>query len=509
MKAFAPILFEIVLFQLSINLLDAQWTKTAGPFGGDVLSIASNANYRFAGTSNGVYRSVLGANVWQLGDETLLGNRVNALAADSANVYSGTDHGLFISSDDGNNWTLSNLSGRIITALAVKDSILFAGAGDGVFASSDKGVSWGQIDSGLAAKNVLTFATHAGLVFVSTLYDGLYRSSDNGVNWTKTSLVEDAVFALMSLGNELLASSWDNVVYRSTDNGDTWMSSDIGDIYTAVTCFGANPQKVFAATNDGIYYSLDSAKNWQPSSLRQVYVRKVLVEADTVFVTSDQGVFKSTDNGTNWNQMNTGLVSVDVTSLASSDSVLFAGTRGFRVYMSTDNGSTWTSYSTGIITPYIDGLGLNGNRLFAGTHGRIYYSDLSSGVWTQVPFVTSGSRSFHFDGNSIIAGSDDGVIRSTDYGATWTKIDSIHISNSYSQAWDVLKLGNRIIAGYNNKGIRISTDDGNTWDFSNTGLSQYTTINALASSGNNILAGTNGIGVVLSSDGGATWATSA
>lgn len=505
---YSLVIVVVFLFGISKEI-NAQWIKTNGPYGADVTSVLIHNGYKFAGTSNGIYRSTMKVSTWELGKASLFGNRIQALVADTKNIYAGTRNGIYVSSDEGISWHQTDLSDRIITELAVKDTLIFAGTVNGILVSSDKGFTWKEIDSGLVSKNVIVLATNQDMIFVSTEYDGLYSSSNNGTDWNKLNFEKNVIFAVGFWGNSIFVSSNDNVVYRSTNLGETWMSSVIGENTNSVINFATWQNKVFAATNYGLYESLDSGKTWQPSSLTKIFIHELFIY-DTCFLAGTmQGAYTSLDAGLNWIETNDGLLSGDVTSLASSGSKIFAGTYGFKVFQSTDNGTTWSKYSNGISNAYISGLGLAKDYLLAGTNGGIFRTGVSLDSWMKVSsdYMQTGSRSFILNDNEIFAGSDFGVLQSTDDGKTWKRIDSLQAS-SYYQVWDVLAFDSTIIAGYNQMGIRKSNDNGLNWNFSNTGLWDYITVNALTSEGQNILAGTSGLGVVLSSDRGKTWFSS-
>ncbi len=67
------------------------------------------------------------------------------------------------------------------------------------------------------------------------------------------------------------------------------------------------------------------------------------VSGTNLFAGGLGGVFLSTNNGTSWTQVNTGLTSTAVLSLAVLGTNLFAGTSGEGVFLSTNNGSRWAS----------------------------------------------------------------------------------------------------------------------------------------------------------------------
>ena len=66
-------------------------------------------------------------------------------------------------------------------------------------------------------------------------------------------------------------------------------------------------------------------------------------------VQSDGGVFRSTDDGTTWRQ--TGLVHISVLSLAvDHGGTVYAGTGSEGIFKSTNQGTTWTQVNNGLTT---------------------------------------------------------------------------------------------------------------------------------------------------------------
>lgn len=497
----------VIAFQFLAPEVTAQWIQTSGPHGATVLSVAAGNNYQFAGTWNGVYRTTTGGTIWESVD--LKGKSIHSLLVDGMTVYAGTNRGVYKSSDNGGSWDSTGLVGKITTTLATNDSLLFAGTTNGLFVSADGGIYWHQIDTGLTSKNVTVFAGGMGGILVGTLYDGLYKSTNDGTTWIRTNFPENTIFALTLAGTTLLASSWDNVVYRSTDIGFTWTTHNIGPNSTGVKAFANTGSEVFAGTNSGVYKSLDDGLTWFYLALQSTYIYDLTLAGSNIIAGSNLGAYQSSNGGSTWSQVNAGLLSAEVRAFATSGSRLFAGTFGFGVQITTDNGSTWLPYSDGLSYPLVTGLGVHRDSIYAGTLAGIFRSSAISPSWTNVTpgFDAYGSQTFLFAGSTILAPSFNGIVRSTNDGATWQRIDSIHISNSYYQAWALIDIGSALIAGYNQRGIRISTDNGASWNYSNEGIGSIT-VNALTQIGQNVVLGTTGIGVFFSSNGGANWTQS-
>src|SRR5689334_21695909 len=78
------------------------------------------------------------------------------------------------------------------------------------------------------------------------------------------------------------------------------------------------------------------------------HITSFAVSGTDLFAGTGGGVFHSTNNGTSWTQVNTGLTTTDVLSLADSGTNLYAGTNGGGVFRSTNNGASWTQASAGL-----------------------------------------------------------------------------------------------------------------------------------------------------------------
>jgi photosystem II stability/assembly factor-like uncharacterized protein len=107
-------------------------------------------------------------------------------------------------------------------------------------------------------------------------------------------------------------------------------------------------------------------------------------------------------------------------------------------------------------------------------------------------------------GDSLVLGAAliNGILRSGDYGATWTFQNTGMSTASVSC---VAISGNNIIAGTYSNGLFVSTDGGFTWNpagAAGQAISDLTTI------GNTVIAATFSVsGNYISTNNGATWNT--
>lgn len=108
------------------------------------------------------------------------GGQINAFAVSGTNLFSGTAHGVFLSTNNGKSWTAVN-SGLPewpnVQCLAVSGTNIFAGTDEsGVFLSTNNGKSWTAVNSGLPEKTGVRCLTVSGsYLFVGTDGRGVWR----------------------------------------------------------------------------------------------------------------------------------------------------------------------------------------------------------------------------------------------------------------------------------------------------------------------------------------------
>src|SRR3990170_3994362 len=81
-------------------------------------------------------------------------------------------------------WETNGPYGGVINAMAKSGSNLFAGTGNGVFVSSDDGQNWNVANAGIERKTVVSFAVNGSSIFAGINESGVYLSTNNGSTWT-------------------------------------------------------------------------------------------------------------------------------------------------------------------------------------------------------------------------------------------------------------------------------------------------------------------------------------
>ena len=160
MKNICRILFVLSCLFTNMNPLKSQWMQTNGPYGGSVSCFAVSGTNLFAGS----------------GISTVTG--------------SGSNSGIFLSTNNGASWTAVNtgLTNTNVQALAVSGVNLFAGTYGGVFLSTDNGASWDSVNTGLKNTQVLSLAVIHTNLFSGTSC-GVFLSTNNGTSWTAVNFL--------------------------------------------------------------------------------------------------------------------------------------------------------------------------------------------------------------------------------------------------------------------------------------------------------------------------------
>ena len=133
----------------------------------------------FAGTNSGVYHR--SGTSWDDKNFGLTNTNVTALTSIGGYLFAGTSQGsvggVYISSDNGNNWTLSLNDPWISSFLNVGSNIFAGSVGNGIWRSTNYGNSWIQINDGLGsgAYNVLSLGKDNQYIFAGTMASSIWR----------------------------------------------------------------------------------------------------------------------------------------------------------------------------------------------------------------------------------------------------------------------------------------------------------------------------------------------
>jgi len=257
---------------------------------------------------------------------------INCLLASGSNVYAGKTDSfyssgyLFKSNNNGETWSQLFSSLCYISSLTQSDTNIYMGTnGCGIYSSNDNGITWSSIPS--APLNVLSLAADGSNIYAGTDGDGLVFSLDMGSSWNPANVNMYTVLSLLINGINVYSGTHLVGLFLSDNNGATWNSIGLTD--KDITCMAANETYLFAGTGDTIFRSDDLGVSWFPvlGFSDYYYQNSLAINGSNVFAGIEGNGFSvSQDFGMNWVSANEGLTTMNVLSIALTDSLVFIGT---------------------------------------------------------------------------------------------------------------------------------------------------------------------------------------
>ncbi len=240
----------------------------------------------------------------------------------------------------------------------------------------------------------------------------------------------------------------------------------------------------------------------------------------TLYAATDGGIFKSLDAGTSWGAVNAGLTGFTVYTLASDPSTsgtLYAGTNA-GVFKTTNGGNAWFAQTTGLTGASVRSLAIdpvNPRQIYAGTLSNgVFLSSDGGGSWAAMNAgLSSGDvRSVVIDPSTpstVYAGTSAGVSRSIDSAATWSTVFTVGgairvLAIDPSSPATIYAGTDGAIAG---SGVFKSTNGGTSWANASAGLGGLSvlSISVDPQMAAHVFASTQGAGIFATQDGGSSW----
>jgi len=331
-----------------------------------------------------------------------------------------------------------------------------------------------KLEAGLRITSILVDRTNSAVLYAGTNVGGLYQSADSGANWVKTSNIGYVGI------NDIKQDSFGNI-YAGTDVGvitnqgalGTWIPKNTGlgnlTVHTLVID-PVTPTTLYAGTNGGVFKSVDGGTTWVassgnlPTNITNSTVNALVIDPvtpTTLYAGTDvnvgvdpySGVFKSTDGGVTWSTMkatspnNVNALAVDpvtpTTLYVGTDVYTATGTVGsgidsytspigWNVAVSPNDSFTLalTMDTTSLVMGPIPvsgsrGINMLGSRgkgagVYKGNALRTWFTTHSNQAQRRIYSIAIDSN----NPNVWYAGSDGGVLKSTDSGVNWAAINN-------------------------------------------------------------------------------------
>ena len=428
----------------------ARWQTSADglPNGARPQSIVATARGYVLGTTQGVYRSRDGK-TWSAVGGALANGLARPLITDakpSDRVYAVIAQNIFKSSDGGSAWSpLKNPASNLpVAALGLEKNSLYLGTARGIWKSNDDGANWQLLNDGLINTSVHTLLFtpgKPGTLLAATRY-GIALSRDRGATWRDAQGLKDPYISSLARDPNHPA-----IFYAGTQGGAIFISRDGGETFAAL------------AENFAGAAPISSLLVWQSS---QVYAG-----------TQGGGLYRSVDGGARWEKQTNGLSNVArFSALAfAPPATIYAGTeRGLFALDANNPNATWQALTAANLpVDEVRAIAIdpqNAQTILIGhaTTG-LYRKTGDNPQWQELGFGAAGGRvRFHtiaFNpgiSGVIYVGTDRGVYRSEDNGASWRAAnDGLTLTDVPALAFDP-ETPTAIFAGTNGNGVARGED---------------------------------------------------
>ena len=416
------------------------------------------------------------------------GRNFGTPASQTTGENSDDAHGIWKSTDDGNNWrkvggaTFGPASGPISTIAFQpgNDRVMYAAGQTGIYLSPDRGESWTDISGRLPPIPMPAVATDGQTLYAGTagagVFPGVIHPLIYTADWASGSQLTAPVHHIQITlhpddPSTLYASAYPAGIFKTVDGGVTWSARSEGlpsfavadplrqGHYALAIAPGAPDVLYLGLFDQGVYRSDDGAATWRPvfgqdGELQGAGVQTLLVhpdDSDIVYVASDEGVWRTVNGGRTWSEFGPGLPpGGDVRTLVlGADDHLYAGSRGFGLYtrgayhQAEEDGwrqlpemGSWGTPSlswgnrplyqqTSLLVPTGDS-----NVLYAGAYPAGVFKTIDGGTtWREQNAGLKNDGvltlvSSPADQGVLYAGMANGIARSIDGGVTWHPWDA-------------------------------------------------------------------------------------
>jgi photosystem II stability/assembly factor-like uncharacterized protein len=332
---------------------------------------------------------------------------------------------------------------------------------------------------GLRVTSILVDRANSSVLYAGTDGGGLYRSADAGANWARVGNIGYIRV------NDIKQDSFGNI-YIGTDVGvmtnqgvgGTWVVRNSGLLtgpvaipptpsyqVFALIIDPVTPTTLYAGTNGGLFKSINSGVTWgassgNPASIPPTNITNLKVNAlaidplipATLYAGTDvnagvdpySGVFKSTDGGATWNSIKATAPN-NVNALAFAPAALYAGTDVYTATGTVTSGVDIYTNAVGwdpLVNPndsFTLALTMNGASPISGSRGTNTPGSRGQGAgvydsgsllsWFSAASNQAQRRIYSIaidpnDSTIWYAGTDDGVLKSTNSGSSWTAINN-------------------------------------------------------------------------------------
>lgn len=447
--------------------------------------------------------------------------------------------GKILTSSDGETWTTHNVTypdGESTTLLSITYSDI-----DGRFAAAGMGSDTGQHKGGILTSDdgenwTVTYSNSANTLWDVTCGNGIYvavggqssssssapyfiATSSDGMNWTQASSGSSAYGVLYSAdwnGTQFIAAGrtalGGSALVAVSANGTSWTDRTSSGLPGFRVAAASGTRIVAMGSYGNIYTSDDVGSNWTYRTLGATKTLKdVAYNGSNLYVAVGLGgTIQTSPDGQTWTIQNSN-TNIDLNKVDYLNNQFIAVGKSGTILTSTD-GTTWTARTSGV-TQELKGLAYGGGKYVVvggdSSSNPVILTSSDGMLWSSDNTADLIPRSL-----VAVAYGDDSFLAVMQYGQSYKyQIDTdtgefIHtrvtdLAGSGCYPTDIIYDGGKFVAvgGYGE--VYLSSDKGDNWTKIDTDLDSYS--QGLAYGGGNFVAVGELGKIMASADGGTTW----
>ncbi len=256
-------------------------------------------------------------------------------------------NGVYISSDDGNTFQLSNsgLDNLNTRMILPQESMLVLGTNNSIYTSTNDGETWELSSDGFPSEdsNVVGIISDGDSIFVATYGNGIHCSIDNCQNWFAMNNGFQDLYrsCLFQIGKRIFTGTQygGSGIYMSDNGGVSWIQKNEGvplapnnpNKYVSIKSFTNIGETIYASTFGGnIIQTNDYGENWEVINCPNNYVWRIKNINGILFCGHNGvGISKSIDMGNSWEFINEGLEPIfdmDIRTFCKFEEHVYSGT---------------------------------------------------------------------------------------------------------------------------------------------------------------------------------------
>ena len=426
----------------------------------DCMAVSpSNKKIMYFGTENGIFKSEDGGTTYKsVGLENIAVLSIAINPKDALNIYIATEVGIFKSTDGGSKWENinptsndTNFTSSIVIDYSDPD-IIYAGTPYAILKSKDGGKNWEKVLQNEISCIAIN-PKNPKVIYALTVFGGIFKSVNSGASWTNLGLKGIHLTSIAispSNTNIIYVLTYYKGIYKTTNGGKSWFKTNLTrkeiEKYYKLDSIAIDPQ------NPDLAYVVGTFIMYRPKSLIPEPIEPVFLETD--------------NGGAQWQKLpilNT-LPNFTCILLDSDSNTAYLGTwDGVVKYNLMNKTSHFSSF--GFPFKNVTTLLNTGNFLIAGTdNGTIGWSRDNGNFWIFGAEFKSPINTLAYnpeDPSIVFAGTQNGILKSQNYGKSFGTTRNLGGNEIYSIAMD--PANPQIVYVATDSGIYKSIDGGFTY----------------------------------------------